>query len=143
MPLARYALHAQGEQVHVTVWPSAGEMHQVAARHYAFEGRTFVLSVASYLTPDLLPDNFELREAYAALEGPIPLQAGGTAIIGPDGHYLAGPLWAQEGTLYADLDLGEIAEHMMSFDPAGHYARPDVFELIVHRGKQAAIRTEE
>jgi nitrilase len=57
---------------------------------------------------------------------------GGSAIIGPLGDVIAGPLYGEEGILYADLDLTEVARGKFDFDVVGHYARPDVFRLIVN-----------
>ena len=56
---------------------------------------------------------------------------GGSAILGPDGAYLAGPLYDQEGILYAELDPARLYEERQRFDPAGHYHRPDVFRLVI------------
>jgi nitrilase len=74
------------------------------------------------------PEDFPLREQ---LEGRDLLGRGGSAILGPDGAYLAGPLYDEEGILYADLDPARLAEERQRFDPAGHYHRPDVLGLSV------------
>lgn len=64
-------------------------------------------------------------------------------IVGPDGHYLAGPEQEKEGLLYADIDLGQIAERKMFVDTAGHYARPDVVRLVVNRKAQKPLVFDE
>jgi predicted amidohydrolase len=145
MPLARYSLHAMGEEVHAALWPSTygqdavdGEMVQVASRHYAHEGRAFVLAACSYLTREMLPKDFELGQQVA--DWPDRLLWGGSAIIAPDGRYLAGPAYEGEAILYADLDLEEIPQLKQSLDVTGHYARPDVFHLTVDRRRQAPIQ---
>jgi nitrilase len=74
------------------------------------------------------PEDFPLRDE---LEGADVLGRGGSAILGPDGAYLAGPLYDQEGILYAELDPERLREERQRFDPAGHYHRPDVFRLEV------------
>ena len=125
MPLARHALHQSGEQIHVAVWPTVHEMHQIASRQYAFEGRCFVLA-AGLLMP--------ARDLPLPAPGKTDLVLrGGSAIIGPDGAYLAGPVFDEETLVVADLDLQAIDRELMTLDVAGHYARPDVFAFDVKR----------
>lgn len=145
MPLSAYALAAQGEQVHAALWPSTyglgeveGEMVQTASRHYAFQGRSFVVAACGWLEKGELPNDFEL--AKEAREWPDRLLVGGSAIIAPDGRYLAGPSYEGEDILYADLDLGEIPRQKQSLDVAGHYARPDVFQLTVDRSRHLPLQ---
>lgn len=126
MPLARQALHAAGERIHVAVWPTVSEMHQIASRHYAFEGRCFVLAAGSLLSARDLPLAHTLDPDSLVLRG-------GSAVIGPDGAYLAGPVFDEETIVRVDLDLAAIDREVMTLDVAGHYARPDVFEFGVRR----------
>ncbi len=127
MPLARYALYAQGEQVHLAPTADDSELALINARNTAAEGRVFVLSVCMVLRKSSYPPDFELKSELA--DAPDFLEAGGSAIIGPDGAILAGPLWKEEGILYADLDLNRIVEEHQLLDVVGHYARPDVLGL--------------
>ena len=135
MPLTRFAMHAKGEQIHVAAWPEAPEIHQLASRHYAFEGRCFVICAGSYLTAADLPDDFELAEAMGAngeaSKDEDVLMPGGSGIIGPDASWLAGPVFAKEEIVYAEADLARIGEEQLALDAAGHYNRPDVFSLTV------------
>ena len=132
MPLARQAMHESGEDVHVAVWPTVHEMHQIASRQYAFEGRCFVLAIGSLLRAKDLPPELEPHpERVTSLEQYV--LRGGSAIIGPDGAYLAGPVYDAPCTLYAELDLSRVREESMSLDVAGHYHRPDCLELVVTR----------
>ena len=131
MPLARYSLYSQGEQVHASLWPTTGETNLLACRHMAFEGRLFVIASCSYITRAMLPDDFELMKEMENL--PEMLSRGGSAIIGPDAKYLAGPVYDQETILYADIDLGKIIEAKETLDVTGHYARPEIFTLHVNR----------
>lgn len=128
MPLARQALHQSGEDIHVAVWPSVNEMHQVASRHYAFEGRCFVLASGALMRASSLPPELEIhpsrRDANAEL-----LLRGGSTIIGPDGTYLAGPVYDQETILTAVLDLDRVREESMTLDVTGHYHRPEFFDF--------------
>jgi len=129
MPLARQAMHDGGERIHVAVWPTVHEMHQIASRHYAFEGRCFVLAAGSILHARDLPG--ELRRPDGLADDALVLR-GGSAIIGPDGQYVAGPVFDEETILTADLDLAAIDREVMTLDVSGHYARPDVFRFEVH-----------
>jgi predicted amidohydrolase len=128
MPLARQAVHRSGEQIHVAAWPSVDEMHQVASRHYAFEGRCFVLAVGQIIRARDLPPEMELPEDLRNQPDRL-VYRGGTTIYGPDGGVLAGPVWDREEIVTADLDLGRIAEETMALDVTGHYDRPDVFDF--------------
>jgi nitrilase len=135
MPLARHAMHSSGEQIHISVFPTVHEMHQVASRQYAFEGRTFVLTAGGLATAADLPAEFERTPDLQAKPETF-VQRGGSAIIAPDGRYLAGPVYEQETILVAELDLGEIIRESMTLDVTGHYARPDIFDLTIQRQRR-------
>lgn len=132
MPLARQAMHESGEDIHVAVWPTVHEMHQVASRQYAFEGRCFVLAAGSLMRASALPAELEAHPDRVASPEQFVLH-GGSAIIGPDGAYLAGPVYDAPCTLHAELDLGRVRQESMSLDVSGHYHRPDCLELVVSR----------
>lgn len=141
MPLARAALHARRETVHVAQWPWVKEMHQVASRHYAFEGRCFVAASGSLLTrAEVLAGLESLGTTYAAAGGVLEAMPGddsrvllnaGSAVIGPDGAYIAEPRYGTAETVWAEIDIGRIEEELMTLDTDGHYSRPDVFTLTV------------
>ncbi|MHB1096518.1 MAG: carbon-nitrogen hydrolase family protein [Gemmatimonadaceae bacterium] len=126
MPLARMAMHNAGEHIHVAVWPTAHDLHQLASRHYAFEGRCFVLAVGLLMPRSDLPKEFAACNA----EGPW-LARGGSAIIGPDAQYVVEPVFGREDLIVADLDLSAIDRESMTLDVTGHYSRPDVFTFDV------------
>lgn len=134
MPLPRQHMHNQGEQVHAALWPTVHEMHQVASRHYAFEGRCFVLAAGSLMRRSQLPDALNTR---AGGDSEDFLLRGGSAIIAPDGRYLAGPVYDQPAIVEAVLDLSEIDREAMTLDVTGHYARPDIFSLKVASSPRA------
>jgi predicted amidohydrolase len=136
MPLARQALHEGGEDVHAALWPTVHEMHQVASRQYAFEGRCFVLAAGSLLRARDLPPELETHPAKVTDPAQWVLR-GGSAIIAPDGAYLAGPVYEAPAVLVADLDLARVREERMTLDVTGHYHRPDAFEFRVVRGRRA------
>jgi nitrilase len=131
MPLARFAMHAKGEQVHVAVWPDTPEIHHLASRSYAFEGRCYVLCAALYLPASAIPGDVPSHDAIVELaDSDGLLLAGGSGVIGPDGSWVAGPVEG-ETIVYAELDISAIAAEQQSLDVAGHYNRPDVFRLLV------------
>jgi nitrilase len=130
MPLARAALYGQGIDVYLApTWDNSG-VWIPTLRHIAKEGRVHVIGVT------LCQRGTDVREAFAglgALYGTDDdwLSRGNSAIVGPDGELIAGPLTGESGILYADLDLSAARRDRRMFDPVGHYARPDVFRLIV------------
>jgi nitrilase len=138
MPLARQALYAQGEQVHLAPTADTSAPWQASLRHIAYEGRVFVVSCCQVLHRNSFPDDQALA-GFPADAGW--LISGGTAVISPGGDcdYLAGPVYGEETILYADLDLEKVVAAKHSFDVAGHYARPDVLELRVNRKPQTPL----
>jgi nitrilase len=127
MPLARFALYEAGIQIYLAPTAEDSEDWHVSIRHIARESRAFILSCCVFQRAASYPDDVPLAE------GDELVGRGGSAILGPDGSYLAGPLWDEEGVLYADLDPARLYEERQRFDPAGHYHRPDVFRFEVTR----------
>ncbi len=132
MPLARYTLSAWGEQVHVAPTWDRGEPWISSMRHIAKEGRSFVLGVCQAFHIDDVPDELDFKHEYL---GGIDdwVNPGLSVIVDPDGKIVAGPLEAEEGILYADVEPHQLVGPKWQLDCAGHYARPDVFELRFHR----------
>jgi len=131
MPLARQTMHEQGETIHVALWPNVKDILQVASRHYAFEGRCFVIAVGQLM---------QVRDIPSELERPADLQNqpdafilnGGSCIIGPDGQFLLEPQYEKAGLLMHKIEnLDRIYGESMALDVTGHYNRPDVFDLSV------------
>ena len=130
MPLARQVLHESGEHIHVAVWPTVHEMHQLASRHYAFEGRCFVLAAGLLMRVRDLPAR--LRAIPELVDKPDRLLLrGGSGIIGPDGRYIVEPVFDEERIIIAELDFEAIDKERMTLDVSGHYHRADLFELRV------------
>ena len=128
MPLARQVLHDSGEHIHIAVWPTVHEMHQVACRHYAFEGRCFVLAAGLLMKVRDLPNQLAVTKELSRNPDQLVLK-GGSSIIGPDGKYLVEPVFDEERIILAELDLNEIDKERMTLDVSGHYQRADLFEL--------------
>ncbi|HVM37680.1 MAG TPA: carbon-nitrogen hydrolase family protein [Sphingomicrobium sp.] len=128
MPLARQALHESGEDVHVAVWPTVHDLHQVASRQYAFEGRCFVLASGALMRASSLPPELEAHPD--RVTGPDQwVLRGGSAIIGPDGKYVVEPVYDEPRILIAELDLRRVSEESMTLDVTGHYHRPELFDF--------------
>jgi nitrilase len=125
MPLARFALYQSGVEIYLAPTADDSESWHDSIRHIARESRAFVLSSCVFQRASSYPDDVRIAE------GDELLGRGGSAILAPDGAYLAGPLWGEEGVLYAELDPQRLYEARQRFDPAGHYNRPDVFRLEV------------
>jgi len=134
MTLAKYALYAQGEQVHCAAWPAYSSQNNhidFGMRQYAFEGACFVVSACGVVTPGSLPEH---------LGGDAVRANGGSAIIAPNGEYISGPVYGTEEILYAEIDLERSLREKHSHDVAGSYARPDVFQLLIN-GEPKPIAT--
>lgn len=132
MPLARQALHGSGEDIHVAVWPTAHELHQTASRHYAFEGRCYVLVAGALMRSSALPPELEAHPDLVSSPDQWVLR-GGSAVIGPDGRYIVEPVYDEPRIIVAELDLARVREESMTLDVTGHYHRPDLFEFEVRR----------
>ena len=139
MPLARMAMYTQGVEFYVAPTADSRDTWQATIRHIACEGRCFVLSCCQFVTKDMYPPDFELLEELADV--PDVLSCGGSAIVGPLGGYMAGPLFDEEGMLFADLDKRLLVEGKFDFDVVGHYARPDVFRLVMLNDQHGAVES--
>lgn len=137
MPLARAAMYAKGVTLYVAPTADARDTWQATLQHIACEGRCFVIGANQYVTRQDYPE--DLAGARDLIDGPEELCRGGSAILNPLGHYVAGPLYHQEGLLVATLDLTQIEEARFDFDVTGHYARPDVFTLWVNETPQRNV----
>ena len=125
MPLARAALYQDGIEIYLA--PTAddsAEWHD-SMKHIARESRAFVLSCCVFQRASSYPHDVPLAE------GEELVGRGGSAILSPDGCYLAGPLWDEEGILFAELDPQQLYRARQRFDPAGHYSRPDLLKLEI------------
>ena len=157
MPLARAAMHNLAESVHVAAWPTVRESYAIASRHYAMEGRCFVLAAGLVQHRDDLFDGLDrvaraqaaeggsadigsdadALELFNAIDGEQ-LNRGGSLIAAPDARVIAKAGEGEE-ILAADIDLEEITEGLTNLDTDGHYSRPDVFELNVDTGAKDGV----
>jgi nitrilase len=142
MPLPRAALYAQGENVHVAVWPGSARNTEDITRFIARESRSYVLSVSSPMHADWIPDDFphaaRVKQAASGW-----LTDGGSCIAAPDGSWIVEPQVETEGLFSANLDLNVIRRERQNFDPSGHYSRPDVTQLTVDRRRQSVVKFKD
>jgi nitrilase len=126
MPLARTALYESGVELYIASTADDADEWQATLVHIARESRAYVIAPCHFQRAASYPDDFPLA---AELEGVDLLGRGGSAILAPDGSYRAGPLYGEEGILYAELDPSKVLAERQRFDPVGHYSRPDVLRL--------------
>ncbi len=133
MPLTRQTMHIEGEHIHVAVWPTVHDMHQLASRHYAFEGKCYVIAVGQMLRASDFPKGLKLPEHLQQHTDTWVLR-GGSSIIGPNGQYLLDPQFEKEDIfIYQIPDLNPLIGERMYLDTSGHYNRYDVFDFKVSR----------
>lgn len=131
MPLARMAMYKRNVQIYLAPTADSRDTWQATLRHIACEGRCYVLGCNQFVRKDMYPPDLPGIEELT--DQPEIMCRGGSTIIGPLGDVITGPLYDQEGILYAQLDLSEVARSKFDFDVVGHYARPDVFEFRVNQ----------
>jgi len=131
MPLARYAMYAEGAELILAPTWDQSDLWQASMRHIAKEGRAYVVGCSSLMRSSDIPGRFGLGPFLPDTEW---LNRGGSVIVDPEGTVVAGPLFKEEGILYADVDPVAFRGLKWNLDVAGHYARPDVFTFAVDRG---------
>ena len=137
MPALRMHMYAQGTSIYCAPTADDRDTWLPTMQHIALEGRCFVLTACQYIT------RAEYQNDHESAQGDEPdtvMMRGGSAIVGPLGNVLAGPDFSGETILYADLDGAEIARGKYDFDATGHYARPDVFQLVVDTNPKPSVR---
>jgi nitrilase len=141
MPLARYAMYAWGVQIYVAPTWDRGEPWISTLRHIAKEGRVYVLGCCSAMRRSDVPDRYAFKEKF--LSDAEWINPGDSTIIDPDGKFLVEPVKNREEILYAEVDPKQLRGPRWQLDVAGHYGRPDVFELTVRREPRPMMRVEE
>ncbi len=136
MPLSRQALHNEAEILHIALWPTVHDMHQVASRHYAFEGRCYVIAagqmmqVKDFLSTVTLPGHLKDTPEKNILNG-------GSCVIDAKGEYLLQPQFNKEEILYCIIENpDEAIKEKMTLDTSGHYNRWDIFDFSVDRRRK-------
>ena len=142
MPLPRAALYAQGEDLHVAIWPGGLHNTHDLTRFLAKEGRSYVISVSGLMRRADIPDDVPQRDLLLA-SLPELMANGGSCIAAPDGSWVVEPVVGEERMIIATLDHRRVREERQNFDPAGHYGRPDVARLVVNRERQRTVEFED
>jgi len=142
MPLARTALYAQGEDLHIAVWPGSRRNTNDITRYIAIESRSFVASVSGLMRKSDLPGHLPGIERVIE-NSPEFLADGGSCVAGPNGQWVIEPFCSEERVLVASIDHTRVREERQNFDPSGHYSRPDVFDLRIDRRRQAVAEFKD
>jgi nitrilase len=138
MPLARFALYAQGIDIYVAPTYDSGERAVATMQHIAREAGCWVVSCGCAFQASDIPDTFPGKaELFGTPDEWI--NPGDSVVVAPGGKVVAGPLHEERGILYAELDLERVGMARRSLDVVGHYARPDLFELRVDRRPQRSV----
>jgi len=142
MPLARATMYAQGEDLHIAIWPGGVHNTHEITRFIAKESRSYVASVSGLMRagdfPKITPHLSAILE-----NSPDTLANGGSCIAGPDGKWIVEPFPDEEKLIVATIDHKRVREERQNFDPSGHYSRPDVTQLKVNRSRQSTVVFEE
>jgi len=139
MPLPRTAMYAQGENLHVAVWPGSKRNTEDITRFIAKESRSYVISVSGLMRKeDFLPETPHYDKIIK--KAPAMLTDGGSCIAGPDGEWLLEPQTGTEALFVETIDINRVYEERQNFDASGHYSRPDVTQLSVNRERQSIVK---
>jgi nitrilase len=140
MPMMRMAMYSKNVALYCAPTVDDRLTWLPSMRHIAMEGRCFVLTACQFLRQNDLPPTVRVSLG----DGPDSiLIRGGSAIISPLGEVLAGPVYDEETILTARIDLNDIPRGKFDFDVAGHYSRPDIFQLIVNEAPERPVVSRE
>ena len=142
LPLARAALYAQGEDLHVAIWPGARRNTQDITRFIALESRSYVVSVSGLMRASDIGDDLPHAELLKSSADAV-MADGGSCVAAPTGDWLLEPQTGSESLRVAELDQRIVLEERQNLDVAGHYSRPDVTRLVVNRQRQSTARFED
>ena len=138
MPLARYALYAQGVEVYIAPTYDSGDDWTGTLRHIAREGGCWVVGSGNIIRGSDIPDDFPDKEKLYP-DADEWINQGDSVVIAPGGEIVAGPMQNEKGILYAEVDSQRVAAARRSLDVAGHYARPDIFKLQINSQPQSPV----
>lgn len=139
MPLARTALYALGENLHIAVWPGSDYNTVDITKFIAKESRSFVVSVSGLMKLEDFPADTPHKDKILK-NAPATMANGGSCIAGPDGEWVVAPVLEKEGLIISTIDFNKVLEERQNFDSSGHYSRPDVMQLTVNRKRQSILQ---
>jgi len=139
MPLSRAALYGQGEDLHVALWPGGIQNTENITRFIAQESRSFVISVSGLMRKTDIPNYIPHAELIIGNSEGV-MASGGSCLAGPDANWIIEPQVNNEGVFTAEIDYAQVREERQNFDPAGHYSRPDVTQLLVNRERNSIVK---
>ncbi len=142
MPLSRTALYAQGEDLHVAVWPGGERSTYDITKLIAKESRSYVISVSGLMRKEHITKDLPQAELMIKNSSDV-LANGGSCLAGPDGEWVIEPLVEKEDLLTAEIDHKLVREERQNFDPTGHYSRPDVTRLVINKKRQQLLITQD
>ncbi len=138
LPLARASLYAQGEDLHVAIWPGNDRNTAEITRFIARESRSFVVSVSGLMRESDIGTDLPHAELLQGVAEGV-LANGGSCVAAPTGEWLLEPQVEDESLFVVELDHRQVLEERQNLDVAGHYSRPDVTRLIVNRKRQTTV----
>lgn len=138
MPMARAAMYAQGEDLHVSIWPGNKRNTEKLIPMIAMESRSYVIGVSGIFRPEDIPSDFPHADVMKANTKET-LADGGSCLAAPDGSWVIEPFTDEEKLVTAIIDHKMVREERQNFDPSGHYSRPDVLKLQVNKERQSVI----
>jgi len=142
MPLVRYSLYGRGIEIYVAPTYDEGDAWQSSVRHISREGRAYVIGCCMVLRKDDVLSRLPQLVPFYKEAGEW-INTGNSMIADPEGNIIAGPLSKEEGILYADVDTSVIRNTKWNLDVAGHYARPDAFQLTIRTTSDQIINIED
>jgi nitrilase len=142
LPLARTTLYAQGENLHVSIWPGSVRNTEDITRFIAKESRSFVIAASGLMRKEDINNAIPYFEKIIT-NAPDYLGNGGSCMVAPDGSMVIEPVINKEVLLTATIDIKDVIKERQNFDPSGHYSRPDIFQLKVDRKRQSLIELSD
>ena len=137
MPLARYALYAQGVEIYIAPTYDSGDGWIGTLQHIAREGCCWVVGCGNLMRASDLPDDFPEKETLYP-DADEWVNPGDSVVIAPGGEIQAGPMNKESGIFYQELDIEKVRIAKRALDVTGHYSRPDIFQLQVNTQKQSS-----
>ncbi len=138
MPLARYALYAQGVEVYIAPTYDSGENWIATLQYIAREGCCWVIGCGNLMKGSDIPDDFPSKDSLYS-DADEWVNPGDSIVISPGGEIVAGPMHKEAGILYCEVDREKVSNAKRTFDVAGHYSRPDIFQLHINKQAQSPV----